>query len=101
MVSRIRQKLMNEIAVCTMQLERIEPGLIGAPRRVAPRLHEGLYLVALERPRHRPSFTARNCPPPHPLPRLPIVDLGSPVQWGCAFPWPLGSRLATAMTKLN
>src|SRR3954447_13431027 len=101
LVGPLRQKLMNKIAMRTMQLEHIEPGLIGAPRRVAPRLHEVLYLVALERPRHRPSFTVRNCTRRHRLPRIPIVDLGSPLQWSIAFPWTLGSRLATGMTKLN
>ena len=92
---------MHEIAVRAVQLQHVEAGLMGAPRRLAPGLHQVLYFVAFQRPRHRPFFAMGDRARRHRRPFVPIVDLGRPLQRPVAFPWPGRARLAAGMAELD
>src|SRR5258707_7626294 len=92
---------MHEIAVRAVELEHVETSLMGAPRRVAPGLHQVFYFMALQRPRHRPFFAVGNRARRHRGPRIPVVDIWRLLQRPVAFPWPAGARLAAAMAELD
>ena len=101
LVGSLRQELVHEIAVRAMQLQHVEAGLMGAPRRVAPGLHQVLHLVALQRLRHRPFLAVGDRARRHRRPGVPVVDVGRPLQRPVAFPGPRRARLAAGMAELD
>ena len=101
LVGPFGQKLMHQIAMCTMKLEHVEAGFIGAPRPLAPGLHQVLYLVPLQRLWRRPFLAMRDRARRYRLPRVPIVDLGRSLQRPVAFPRTGGARFAAGMTELD
>src|SRR5947209_3740205 len=100
LVGSFREKLVHEIAVCSMKLQHVEPGFMGPPRRAAPSLREVFHLLTIQRLRDRPLLAMGNRTGRHWLPRVPVLDLGRSLQWPVAFPWPPGACLAAGMTEL-
>ena len=101
LVGSFRQEFVHEIAVRAVKLQHVEARLMGAPRRVAPGLHEVLDFMALQRPRHRPFLAVRDRARRHRRPRVPVVDVGRSLQRPVAFPRTGGARLAAGMTELD
>ena len=101
LVGSLRQKFVHEIAVRAVQLQHVEAGFMGAPRRIAPGLHQVFYLAALQRLRHRPFLAVRDRARRHRRPGVPVVDLRRPLQGPVAFPRPGGARLAAGMAELD
>src|ERR1700682_6818555 len=91
---------MHEITMCAVQLEHVEACFMGAPRRMAPGLHDVFHFVALQRLRRRPFLAVRDCARRYWRPRVPVVDLGRSRQGPVAFPRTPGARLAAGMTEL-
>jgi hypothetical protein len=60
LVGFLRQEFVHEIAVGAVQLQHVEAGLMRAPRRFAPGLHQVFHLMALQRAGHRPFLAVRN-----------------------------------------
>jgi hypothetical protein len=56
LIGFLRQKFVHEIAVGAVQLQHIEAGFMGAPRRIPPGLHQLFHLMAFQRAPHRPSL---------------------------------------------
>src|SRR5665213_869560 len=92
---------MHEIAMRAMKLEHIEAGFIGAPRPVAPSLHQVLYFAPFQRLWHRPFLAVRDRARRYRLPSVPILDLGRSSQRPVAFPRTGGARFAAGMTELD
>ena len=101
LVGFLRQEFMHEIAVGAVQFEHVEAGLIGAPRRLAPGLHQVFHLMALQRARHRPFLAVRDRARRHRRPGVPVVDLGRSLQRPVALPRAPGARLAAGMAELD
>ncbi len=92
---------MHEIAMGTVQFQNLEPGLMGAPRRLPPGRDEVLHLRRLQRPRHRPALAMGDRARRHWRPGIPILDLGAALERAIAFPGTARARLAAGMAELD
>ncbi len=105
LVGFFRQELVHEIAVGAVQLQHVEAGGIGAPRRLAPGLHQILHLLPLQRARHRPFLAMGDRARRHRRPFVPVVDHGvdlrGSLQRPVAFPRTGGARLAAGVAELD
>src|ERR1700716_2386396 len=101
LIGSLRQKFVHEIAVRAMKLQHIKTRFVGAPRRIAPGLHEAFHFAALEWARHRPFFAVRDRARRHRGPCLPVVYLRRSLQRPVAFPGTGGARLAAGMAELD
>jgi hypothetical protein len=101
LVGLLRQEFVHEITMRAMQLQHLEAGRVGAPRRLAPGLHQVLHLAALQRFRYRPFLAVCDRARRNRRPCVPVVDIGRPLQRPVALPRPGGARLAAGMAELD
>ena len=101
MVGLRREKARDEIAVSEVEFDRVEPGLLGAPRRGTEVLHDLIDLGDVHRLGRRPARTRSDGARPESLP--PRVDVGHFLQrqGRTAFPKRMAAGLAPRMADLH
>src|SRR5437764_14188053 len=100
-IGKRRQELMDQVAMCAMNIEHVETRLVRAPRRLAPALDHLRNFIAREHARRRIGLGCIDRARRDKLPGVPVVDLSARLERRAAFPGPEAPRLAPRMAELD
>ena len=95
------EKLVDQEAVRTMQLDDVEASGMRARGGLAPVFGQLPDLVAFQCARHRRSGVGGDRAGGDQFPVIPVVDVGAALQRLAAFPGPGDARLATRVAQLD
>src|SRR5215467_12721765 len=98
-VGKWREELMDQVAVRRMDIEYIEPSVVGTPRCLPPTSNDFGNFRSGERARRRIGLRRVERARRDQLPGLPIVDLGRGPERRPALPGPEAPCLAAGMAS--